>query len=411
MTPDSSGLALHGGKPVRNRPFPEWPTSDDSTAKAVFEVLTTGETSSTHGDVVTRFEAEFAAYQDAEYCTCVCNGTLALAAGLRAVGVDVGGEVILPSYAFVASAAAVIFAGGIPVFADVDPRTHLLDADAAEAAITNRTKAILPVHVAGRPADLDAFTALSQRHGVAIVEEASQAHGAEWHGRKVGAIGDVGVFGFQASSHVGAGDGGAVVTDDEQFADRLRALTSASASTTVDFSSDLSQRTGESLRLAPFQAAILRIQLSRQAWHRAARAANAERLTRALRSIDGVQLPPDEPGVTAHGHHGFLFRLTKIGGADRRDAFVQALVAEGIPCVAGYGGLHLNIALRDEIGRLADRLNIPYPEPKLAATEKVVADTVWLPGRALAGTEDDIRDVVTAVQKVLAAFCPVRGVS
>src|SRR5262245_41506142 len=280
MTPDSSGLALHGGTPVRNRPFPEWPTSDDTTAGAVFEALTNGETSSTHGDVVTRFEAEFAAYQDAEYCTCVCNGTLALAAGLRSVGVDVGSEVILPSYAFVATAAAVIFAGGIPVFADIDPYTHLLDANAAERAITKRTKAILPVHVAGRPCDLDAFTDLGERHGVAIVEEAGQAHGAEWHGRKVGAIGDVGVFGFQSGVHIGAGDGGAVVTDDEQLAVRLRALTSASVG---DFSTCDSRRSDESLRLTPFQAAILRIQLSRQAWHRAARSANADRLTKALR--------------------------------------------------------------------------------------------------------------------------------
>lgn len=401
MTPDSSGLALHGGKPVRNRPFPEWPTSDDTTANAVFDILTSGEATDTHGDVVTRFEAEFAAFQDAEYCTCFCNGTLALAAGLRAVGVDDGGEVILPAYAFVTTAAAVIFAGGIPVFADVDPRTHLLDADAAEAAITERTKAVLPVHVAGRPCDLDAFTGMGKHHGVAIVEEAAQAHGAEWRDRKVGAIGDVGVFGFQVGSHVGAGDGGAVVTNGRKYADRTRALALGSVG---DLSGDPSQRSGESLRLTPFQAAILRIQLSRQAWQRAARAANAERLTRALRSVEGVRLPPDDPGVTAHGHHGFLFRLTKIGGADRRDAFVQALVAEGIPCGAGYGGLHHNVALREEIGRLADRLNIPYPEPKLAATEKVIADTVWLPGRALAGTEEDIQDIVTAVQKVLTAF-------
>src|SRR5690606_28602609 len=220
----TSTLAVNGGEPVRSTPFPAWPTADSADEAALLDVLRSGKWGSTHGDLVARFEREFAQYQHARFGVCVCNGTLALAAALRAVGVGLGDEVVVPPYTFIASAAAVTFVGAIPVFADIDPDTHLLDPQAVEAVISERTKAVMPVHIAGRPCDMDAFAELGRRHGVAIIEDSAQAHGAEWKGRRVGALGDVGTFSFQTSKNVSAGEGGIVVTNDEALADRLYSI-------------------------------------------------------------------------------------------------------------------------------------------------------------------------------------------
>ncbi|MGH3491005.1 MAG: DegT/DnrJ/EryC1/StrS family aminotransferase [Actinopolymorphaceae bacterium] len=391
-------LAQNGGSPVRTRPFPRWPSADDDDTRAIAEVLASGNWGSTHGDVVATFEGEFASYQQAAHCVCVCNGTLALAAALRAVGVGIGSEVVVPSYTFIASAAAATFVGAVPVFADLDPATHLLDPAAAAAAITPRTKAVMPVHIAGRPCDMTAFTALGRDHGVAIVEDAAQAHGAEWRGARVGAIGTVGTFSFQSSKNVSAGEGGAVVTNDSAFADELYALTNVGRVPGGGWYEH--ERLGYNLRLTEFQAAILRGQLRRHPGQQAVRDASAALLTALLGKLDGVWVPEPGEAVTAHGRHLFVFRLPGVG-AERRDAFVKALAAEGIPCSGGYQGLHRTSALRAEIASITGRLGQPYPEPKLPVTELLASDTVWLPQPVLLGTEEDIHDVATAIEKVL----------
>ncbi|MEQ7125241.1 DegT/DnrJ/EryC1/StrS family aminotransferase [Actinopolymorpha sp. B11F2] len=395
----SALLAQNGGSPVRTTPFPRWPSSDDEEARAIAEVLASGEWGSTHGEVVATFEREFASYQQAAHCVCVCNGTLALAAALRAVGVGIGDEVVVPSYTFIASAAAATFVGAVPVFADLDPAMYLLDPAAAAAALTPRTKAVMPVHIAGRPCDMTAFTDLGREHGVAIVEDAAQAHGAEWQGRRVGAIGTVGTFSFQTSKNMSAGEGGAVVTDNDELADHLYSL--ANVGRVGGGGWYQHERLGYNLRLTEFQAAILRVQLRRHPAQQAVRSANAALLTELLGKVEGVWVPDAVTSVTAHGWHLFVFRLPGIGGAESRDAFVRALAAEGIPCSGGYQGLHRNGALRAEIASITGRLGQPYPEPELPATELLASDTVWLPQPVLLGTEEDIHDVATAIEKVL----------
>jgi dTDP-4-amino-4,6-dideoxygalactose transaminase len=396
----TSTLAVNGGQPVRSTPFPAWPTADPADEAALLEVLRSGKWGSTHGDLVARFEQEFAQYQDARYGVCVCNGTLALAAALRAVGVGLGDEVVVPPYTFIASAAAVTFVGAVPVFADIDPDTHLLDPAAVEAVISERTKAVMPVHIAGRPCDMDAFAELSRRHGVAIIEDSAQAHGAEWKGRRVGALGDVGTFSFQTSKNVSAGEGGAVITNDQALADRLYSIANVGRVRGGGWYEH--QYLGYNLRLTEFQAALLFSQLRRHPEQQARRAANAALLRRLLADVDGVWLPPEDPAVTAHGWHLFLLRLPGIGGVERKHAFVRALAAEGIPCSAGYDGLHRNTALNDEIATIVKRLDVPWKEPHLPVTDRLVSDTIWLPQPTLLGTEEDMHDIATAISKVLA---------
>ncbi|SDT12968.1 DegT/DnrJ/EryC1/StrS family aminotransferase [Actinopolymorpha singaporensis] len=395
----ASTLALRGGTPVRTRPFPSWPVAGQEVGAELLDVLDSGKWGSTHGERVAAFERDFAEYQQAAHCVCVSSGTLALVAGLRAAGVGIGDEVVVPPYTFIASAAAVVLVGAVPVFADVDPATHLLDPAAAAAAITPRTRAVMPVHIAGRPCDLDAFAAIGREHGVAIVEDAAQAHGAEWRGRRVGALGDLGTFSFQTSKNMSAGEGGAMVTNDDRLAERLYALANVGRVRGGGWYQH--EYLGYNLRLTEFQAAILAGQLRDHPATQATRDANARLLGSLLGDVEGVLVAADDPNVTAHGRHLFLMRLPALGVAGKRDEFVQALAAEGVPCSGGYVGLHRNNALREEIAAITKRLDLPYDEPRVPGAEQVAADTVWLPQPALLGTEDDVRDIAAAVSKVL----------
>lgn len=397
----SSELAIHGGQPASPTPPPAWPIHDEAEEAAVLEVLRSGHWGSTSGQTVATFEHEFATAQQAKHGICLSNGTLAIAAALRAAGVGIGDEVIVPPYTFIATASAALFVGAVPVFADVDPRTHLLDPVSTEAAITPRTKAIVPVHLAGRPADMAALTVLARRHRIAVIEDCAQAHGAAYDGRAVGAIGDLGTFSFQSSKNITAGEGGAVVTDDDELAGAMYALVNVGRVPGGGWYQHDS--VGYNLRLTEFQAAVLRVQLSRHAEQQRLRERNAGLLTELLGDVEGVLLPPEDPAITAHGRHLFLIRVPELGGA-RREGAVRALTAEGLTGASGgYVPLHRNAALRKEIAAVTDRLRQPYDEPHCPNADLVSTDTIWLPQTYLLGTEEFTRGVAHAITKVVGA--------
>lgn len=397
-------LAVHGGAPAipAGVSLPEWPTHDESEEKAVLDVLASGRWGSTHGDVVATFEEEFAAYQQARHAVCLCNGTLAIAAALRAAGVGVGDEVVVPPYTFVATASAALFVGAIPVYADVDPSTHLLDAEAAAAAITEHTRAVIPVHLAGRPADMDAFAELGRRTGVAIIEDAAQAHGAAYRGRPVGALGAMGTFSFQTSKNISAGEGGAVLTDDERLASALYSLVNVGRVPGGDWYQH--ETVGYNLRLTEFQGAVLRAQLARHPRQQEIRERNAVLLERLLADVPGVRFAPPDPAITAHGRHLFMFRVPDLGQQGLRDAAVRALVAEGLPGTSpGYVPLHRNAALRTAATDLAERLGRRYSAAECPVADEVSTDTIWLPQRYLLGSEGQTHEVAQAIEKVVRA--------
>ena len=203
-------LAVHGGETAKTRPFPNWPQYDESEEKALLEVLHSGIWWRTPGTKTLEFEEKFAAYQQAKYGIACTNGTAALEIAIAALGIGLGDEVIVPDFTFVARASAVLFVGAMPVLVDVDPHTYCIDPEKVEAAITPRTKAILAVHIAGHPADLDRLKEIARIHNLFLIEDSSHAHGSEWKGHKVGAIGSVGTFSFQASKLMTAGEGGMV---------------------------------------------------------------------------------------------------------------------------------------------------------------------------------------------------------
>src|SRR5581483_7247735 len=209
-------LALLGGEPVRTEPFSCWPRSLPSDAHRLQSVLESGHWGGypMPSKYAREFAEKFAEMHGAKYGLCVANGTIALIAALQAAGIRFGDEVIVPAYTWDGTATAVLFAGGVPVFADVDPDTYCLTAETAAKCITEKTRAILPVHLAMRFADMDGLAALAKKHELKIVEDCAHAHGGQYRGRGAGSIGDLGCFSLQESKLMTAGEGGIVITSD-----------------------------------------------------------------------------------------------------------------------------------------------------------------------------------------------------
>ena len=323
------------------------------------------------GEDVEAFEREFAAYCEARYAVGVDSGISALELGMRALGIGPGDEVLTPPNSFIASSSAVSFTGATPVWVDVDPRTHNLDPDAARAALTPRTRAIMPVHLYGQPAELAAVLALAREHGLKVIEDACQAHGARYHGRRVGSFGDVAAFSFYPGKNLGAyGDGGAVVTNEEAVAERVRMMRNYGQRRKYEHT-DLAWNR----RLDSLQAAVLRVKLRRLDEWNAARRRHAAVYDELLAEA-GVTLPFAAPG-REHVYHLYVVETAE------RDAKLAGLRAQGIGAGLHYPiPIHLQEAYREQ-GRgpgsfpvteaLAARvLSLPmYPELSLEQLERV----------------------------------------
>jgi dTDP-4-amino-4,6-dideoxygalactose transaminase len=378
-------LAIDGGTPVRTEGWPSWPPPATSEQRELLlEVLDSGAWGATSGTKVGEFTKAFGASIGAPYGVSVVNGTVALFLALRALGVSRDDEVIVPAYTFVASATAVVLAGARPVIADVTPETLHLDPAAVERLIGPRTKAIMPVHLAGAPADVDVL----KRYGVPIVEDAAQAHGATWHGRPVGTLGDAACFSFQSSKAMTAGEGGLVVTDDEAVYRRLWALHNVGRS--IDGGWYEHPDVGWNLRMTEFQAAVLMPQLGVLDEQLETRRRAVEYLRREL----CLEVLAEPAGTTRSSHHLALLRYEPeaFGGRSKAD-FLAAMAAEGIPLDAGYRSLSRESAL----SAYTELLPCPVAE---AAADSVV----WIRQSMLMADETALADIVTAAAKVRKAF-------
>ncbi|MCK2218551.1 DegT/DnrJ/EryC1/StrS family aminotransferase [Actinomadura sp. ATCC 31491] len=334
-------LALHGGAPVRADPWPSWPPPLDAAQRAlVTAVLDSGQWGATQdGRVCADLAAALARRSGVAHGVTVGNATLGLFAALRGLGVGPGDEVIVPAYTFVATATAVLLAGATPVIADVDAADLHLSAPAVEAALTPRTAAIVPVHLAGSPADMDPLDAVAARHGLAVVEDAAQAHGAAYRGRPVGGLGDAGVYSFQSSKAMTAGEGGLVVCRSSEVYEAVWSACNVGRAPGGAWYGH--PRVGWNLRLTEIQAALLLPWLDRlddEIDRRNAFAAAAGRELAALPSSgrDGgapVTVVPPPPGTTRDSRHLLMLRLHVP--VDR--AFLlAAMAAEGVPLDGGY---------------------------------------------------------------------------
>jgi dTDP-4-amino-4,6-dideoxygalactose transaminase len=391
-------LAINGGTPVRSRPIGQWPVFGQEEEDLLLAALRSGVWGSIDGTFVKRLEREFADLQDARHGVATVNATMGLSVALKAVGVGPGDEVLVPPYTFIATASAALMLGAVPVFVDVDPETLLIDPAAIDAAVTPRTKAIVPVHHGGSPADMDGVMAAAGRHGLRVVEDAAQAHGAAWRGRPVGAIGDVGVFSFQSSKPINAGEGGMMVTDDDTLDELLWSYRNVGRRRGGEWYEHV--RIGWNLRMSEFQAAVLIGQMHRMPEQQARRTIAAAYLDAELARIPGVVPVKVPDGVTAHSWYTYHWRW--LGGTDGgvpKAEFARALGAEGIPVFGGYVPLNRNQAVIDEIRRLGGTEPAPCPNAERAAADEVMVFALPI----LMGTTEDLDDVVSAVAKVARA--------
>jgi len=388
-------LAILGGKPVKDSPFPQWPVYDERERQALLDVLESRVWWRTPGTRTLQFEQDFAAYQQAKYSIAVTNGTAALEVSLAALSIGPGDEVIVPDFTFVATASAVLFAGAMPVLVDVDPNTYCIDPDQAERAINERTKAIIAVHMGGHPADLDRLTEIAARHNLLLVEDSSHAHGSEWKGRRVGAIGDIGTFSFQQSKLMTAGEGGIIVTNDPELEKKARSI------------HDCGRMPGEWFYSHFIYGSnyLLSQQLTRADELTPIRTRNAAFLDKTLAQIDGITPQKEDPRVTCNGHYAYIFHYDKNAFAGLPpEEFIKAFNAEGIPTQASYPPLHdLDVFKSGEyLKRLSPEqrqghniLNAEFPN-----TDKGAWETVWLPQPDLLGSQDDMGAVVEAIRKI-----------
>jgi len=392
-------LALAGGNPTRTKPFPKWPAllpEQLTSLQAAWESQVWG-VRSPH---VAEFERRFAEFHQAKYAVSVCNATAALWVALKACGIKAGDQVIIPPYTFIATASAVLLANAVPVFVDIDPETYNMDPEQIESAITSKTKAIMPVHIAGQPSNLDAIAAITAKHGLFLIEDAAQAHGAEWRGRRVGTIGALGVFSFQSSKNMNAGEGGVIVSDSKELNDRCFSYHNCGR---LPQGAWYEHRVlGSNLRMTAWSAAILLPQFATIETQMQVRDRNAGYLDQRLREIPGIRPLVVHPGVTRHSRHLYIFRYDAEAFEDLpREKFLEALQAEGIPAYKGYVPLY-----REQMFAL-DPLEYPWIEGidyrglQLPVCEKACnEEAVWLQQSVLLGTENDMEDIVRAVAKV-----------
>jgi dTDP-4-amino-4,6-dideoxygalactose transaminase len=399
-------LAIDGGSPLHTRPWPTWPVWSKREEELLLEVLHSGKWGTLNGTKVIEFEQKFAEFQGAKYGVAVTGGTSALELSLRALAIGPGDEVITSPYTFVATASAVLKVGATPVFADVEPGTLSLDAAAVEKAITPRTKAIMPVHIGGCPANMDAINAVAKRHKLPVIEDACQAWGAEWDGKRVGPIGSMGGFSFQASKNINAGEGGMIVTNDQDLYERAWALHNAGRIPGKSrYEQDLM---GYNYRMTEWQGAILLAQLERLPQHIARREENAAYLSDLLQEIPGIAPRTREPKVTQHGYHLYMFfyNADRFGGLPKAE-FIRALQAEGVPCSPGYSPLYTSPAIRRALAELRGEIepwqqgvtDLPTVTP-CPVCEKLCQETVWLYQSQLLAEKQDMEEVASAIRKI-----------
>jgi dTDP-4-amino-4,6-dideoxygalactose transaminase len=396
-------LAILGGTPVRNKPFHPWPVFDDGERSALLRVLTSrnwGGYPSPNFEA-SQLAAAFAKRHDAKYGVCAANGTVTLKLALRAAEVGRGDEVIVPPLTFVATAGAAVYLGATPIFADVRRADYCLDPDAVEAALSERTRAVICVHLGASVSDLDRLTQICERRGLVLIEDCAHMHGARWRDKGVGSWGRFGSFSFQSSKLMTAGEGGIVLTSDSKMEKRLQSLINCGRREAGYHDADIAWL-GYNYRLGEFQCALLGAQLARLEEQAERRAAGFTRFEAQIADLEGVEALAVDPRVTRRNGYQYIFRYDRAAFADKpKERVLAALRAEGIPVDEGYWPLNREHELLPEAS-----LGQFYERPPRFVTEscpvaaRAYAESLWLPHQLFLGPAEDVDAVAAALAKV-----------
>ncbi len=408
ITKKASKLAILGGTPVRkNKPWPHWPYWDENVIDSILNTTKSRiwcRIQSKSGTVPT-LEKKFAELIGTRYCVATGSGTQALHTCVEALGIGPGDEVITSPYTDPGTIASILSARALPVLADLDRESYQLDPDDVERRITENTKAIMPVHMMGQPCNMDAICAIAKKHNLKVIEDAAQAHLAEYQGKKLGTIGDVGCFSFQSSKTIACGEGGAITGSDEELMDKCYTVhnhgTSRAGRTEV---------AGPKYRMNEFEAAVLLGQWPGVHERFARRNENAAHLTSRLKDIPGISNQKLYEGTNSGSFYiyAMTYRKEHFNDADR-SKFLKAVAAEGIslsPYIAQ--GLHKepwveHILSSKVYQKMYSRKRLrEYREQNLCPNcDKVCQELamIWASGPLL-GTKEDMDDVADTIQKV-----------
>lgn len=395
-------LAINGGKRTVSKNF-AWPIFDERDVRAVSEVAQSGRWGNPDcSGLVEKFENEFAAFCGSRYAIACVNGSVSLRLALIASGVRPGDEVIVPPYTFIATASIVIEANCVPVFVDIEEETYNLDPSKIEAAITPRTKAIIPVHFAGQACNMDRIMQIAAKYNLRVIEDAAHAHGGEYKGRKLGSIGHAGSFSFQSSKNLNAGEGGMIVTDDEVLYDKMNSLRNVGR--VKDGQWYEHHYAGCNYRITQFQAALLSTQLTRLAEQTKVRDENGRYLNELLKSINGITPLTRGHGETLHTYHLFIFRYNKnaFNGLPKNE-FSAMLAAEGVPSFMGYPKPLYRQPLFQNKNFMCYAIpdHVDYTNVHCPVTEKACAEeAVWILQHAMLGTKQDMEQFAQAILKI-----------
>ncbi|TKA90996.1 DegT/DnrJ/EryC1/StrS family aminotransferase [Halopseudomonas bauzanensis] len=384
-----------------NTPFSPWPSFTEEEANAARDVLLSNKVNYWTGQEGREFEKEFAAWADSEYAVALTNGTVALDLALKALEIGPGDEVVVTSRTFLASASSIVTAGAVPVFADVDADSQNITAETVRAVLTERTKAVICVHLAGWSCDMDPIMALAQERGLYVIEDCAQAHGARYKGRSVGSIGHISAWSFcQDKIMTTGGEGGMVTTNDRDLWKRMWSYKDHGKSWDAIYEREhppgfrwLHESFGTNWRMTEVQAVIGRIQLKRMADWTAARTRNAERIWEACRQHAALRVPV-LPADYVHAHYKCYVQVRpeQLVEGWTRDRVLEAIVARGVPCFQGScSEVYLEKAFDNTDWRPAERLPV--------ARELGETSLMFLVHPTL--TEDEIRKTCAAIDEVM----------
>lgn len=402
--------AILGGSKAVTGGFPGWPMYDNVEAKGLLDVLYSSMWGRLGGPVTPRFEEAHSKLYGSKHSLGVTSGTSALYTMLGALGIGPGDEVIIPVYTFIATYNVVVLHYALPVIVDMDPESFQIDPKKIEAAITKNTKAIMPVHIGGTPADLDAIVAIGKKHNIPVIEDACQAHLAEWKGKKVGNWGLGGGFSFQASKNLNCGEGGAIITNNDDFHKGCFAFHhQGQASATASIVAAGAGTRGSNMRITEFQSSILLSQMTRLEEQAKIRNENALYLSSMFNEIPGLTPAKLYDGTTNGAYHLYMFKYDKEGFSGMsRDQFIKAMAAEGIYPSLGYGQMdkdpyvtglaksqhYLKIYGEKEMKRWLDRIDCPV---NARITDE---NALWFLQTQMLGTRTQMEQIAEAARKI-----------
>lgn len=399
----ASKLAINGGTPVAPDGLKgEWPIFDESEEKLLLEVLRSGNwcCMGRADGMVARAERKFAEFIGTKHAMCVPTGTDALTLAFNAIGIEPGDEVIVPAVTFIASASAVILATGVPVFVDVDPETYQISPDAVEAAITPRTKAIEPVHYGGYPADMDRINEIAKKHSLYVIEDACEAHGSEWRGKKAGSLGDMGCFSFQMGKPLTCGEGGGITYDDDDLA--LSCYSFARLGRKPGGEQYKHYIPAGNFRMSEFPGAVLLAQLDRLEEQTEIRYQNGEYLAAELDKMEGLSALKRDPRVTKRGYYFYFLRYdaSKWKNVPRK-RFAEVLGAEGIGAGTAHNHpLYQNPAFLNIKKSLLHGNEIDYSKVHCPEAERIYQTEVLAMGKNFLMHRENIDKILEAIQKI-----------